>query len=493
MNALNQNNALVRACTLACDYRRSVDQQTVKPLAIATALREAFDIGLPDAGVHPTKVIDTLVQAAAPGLMKNTDAHFFGWVMGASSEVGVAADVLTSIWGQNAGIYQAAPSAAIAEEVAAKWLLELLDLPSESTVGFTTGATMASFIGLAAARYEVLRRANWLIHQDGLIGAPRVHVLVSEQAHASVLAVLQYLGFGQRNLTVISTDSQGRMRTDELQQTVETIRFDEPMIVVAQAGHINSGAFDHFNEIADLIKEHNAWFHIDGAFGLWARASSRYHELSAGAERADSWAVDGHKWLQVPYDCGYAIVRNGDAHRHAMSISASYLNREESDGRNPSDYGPELSRRARGFTTWAVLQALGRNGIKDMVDRHCDCAAMLAEKLQPCPGIRVLNDVCLNQVAITFDDSSDKHYSDAPLNSNTTEAVIQFMQQQNRCFVSGANWQGYRIMRVSVIAEGTSEVHINKLVADIVAAWRDVSMQSEYSVADQQQKIKMIA
>lgn len=481
---MNNANRLDPAMALAYDeaqrFQATRDDRRPRPDIDTDELRRAFDIGLPDTGRKPIDVIRLLNSAAEPGLLGNTSSSFFGWVMGASCQVGVAADMLTSAWGQNAGIYQTSPSSAIAEEVAATWLLELLDLPEQCSVGFTTGATMASFIGLAAARTDVLRRRGWNLESDGLIGAPPVTVIVSAQAHASVLAVLGYLGFGDRNLTRIPTDAQGRMHVHLLEQALTAAT--GACIVVAQAGHINSGAFDRLDQIADLTRKHDAWFHIDGAFGLWARCTEYYRDLARGAERADSWAVDGHKWLQVPYDSGYAIVKNADAHRRAMSISASYLNHSDTDGRDPSAYCPELSRRARGFTTWAMLQTLGRKGIRDMVERHCACAQHLQKLLEREPGIKVLNSVCLNQLAVTFslpelDEGDDSVPAESVRNCVTTDAVIAGIQRENTSFASGANWQGHRIMRVSVIAGHTNLEHMRKLATSIISIWRNVQRQ----------------
>ena len=480
MYAINSHSPLDIAMQLVQQHRSGFHKQPIRPTATTETLRQGFHIELTQNGRSPDAVIELLSRAARPGLVGNTDENFYGWVMGASSDVGVAADMLTSAWGQNAGIYQTAPSAAIAEEAASRWLLDLLDLPGESSIGFTTGATMASFIGLAAARFEVLRRHGWSLHEDGMMGAPVVQVFVSAEAHASVLAVLQYLGFGRRHLTRIPTDSQGRMSIASLARAMASST-GKPAIVIAQAGHINSGSFDRAEEIAELAEQHNAWFHIDGAFGLWARASTGYKRLTKGIDRADSWAVDGHKWLQVPYDSGYAIVRHADAHRHAMSISASYLNRESRDGRNPSDYVPELSRRARGFSTWAILQSLGSRGISTLVERHCHCAALLAKEVSNIEGVRVLNDVCLNQIAITFDDDVNIPMQSTLANSATTDAVIHHVQQRNQCFVSGANWKGHRIMRVSIISDKTGPDNIRGLVSSIREAWTAVrSKRSEY-------------
>ncbi|HEU0202243.1 MAG TPA: pyridoxal-dependent decarboxylase, partial [Burkholderiaceae bacterium] len=392
------DNLLARACRRACAHAASV--QPPRAAASAAALRAAFAVPLTEHGRDAHDVLDALADAAEPGLMRNTGPNFFGWVMGASSPVGMAADVLTTVWGQNAGLYQTSPAAAFAEEAVAHWLLDLLDLPRESSVGLTTGATMASFVGLAAARSEVLRRCGWDLEADGLAGAPNVQVFVGAEAHVSVLSVLRQLGFGDRKLIRVAADTQGRMQAPLLAAALAAAQ--GPKIVVAQAGHINSGAFDPLDRISALARQHGAWLHVDGAFGLWARAAPALRGLCAGIEAADSWAVDGHKWLQLPYDAGFAIVRHAEAHRRAMSLSASYLTHGAQEGRNPSDWVPELSRRARGFAAWVVMQTLGRAGISAMVERHCAGARQLAEHVAGVPGIRVLNEVCLNQVTLSF-------------------------------------------------------------------------------------------
>lgn len=452
------------ACRRARAHHDPSRRRGPRPLATTAELRAALRVGLADAGRDPREVIDALADAAENGLMGNTSPSFFAWVMGASSPVGMAADLLTTAWGQNAAIYQTAPAAAVAEEAVAEWLLELLDLPRESSVGFATGATMANSVCLAAARSEVLRRHEWDVEGDGLAGAPPVHVFIGAEAHVSVLAVLRQLGFGERKLIRIPADSQGRMQLAALSAAVEGAK--GPKIIVTQAGHINSGAFDALETIAALARQHAAWLHVDGAFGLWARCAPSLRGLAAGAELADSWAVDGHKWIQLPYDCGFAIVRHPDAHRRAMGKSASYLNRAAEDGRNPSEWVPELSRRARGFAAWAVMQSLGRAGIREIVERHCACARELASAVSKVPGIRVLNEVCLNQVALAFEPAG----AAANEIDTATDAVIADIQRENACFVSGAQWKGRRIMRVSVISRDTERGHVTGLAESIARA-----------------------
>lgn len=454
---------LESAAQQAIAYRDRVE--TASPYATANAdeLRTAFDTGLPEDGRPGPEIIEDLAIAAQPGLLGVSGNAFYGWVMGGSHPVGVAADWLTSAWGQNAGIFQTSPAAAIAEEVAGKWLIDLLDLPRESSIGFTTGATMASFICLAAARQEVLRRVGWNITDDGVFGAPDIAVCISEEAHSSIFATLRFLGFGQNRLTQIAADEQGRMSAHDLASQIEND--DRPKIIISQAGHINSGAFDDFEAISAIAASSGAWLHVDGAFGLWARSASDKKHLCAGADKADSWAVDGHKWLQVPYDSGYAIVKDAAAHQSAMAITASYLNQSVDDGRNPSHYVPELSRRARGFATWAVLQALGRKGVEQIVLQTCANATRLANHLREAEGITLLNDVSLNQIALAFGDERGQIDGD-----ELTRRVIRHLQNDGQWFIKDAIWQGRTIMRISFSSQGKDDAEIDRFAAAIVGA-----------------------
>jgi len=456
-----------RAFVRARDHRAKMESIPPRPTASLESLRRQFDVGLPEEGRDGAEVIDQLADAAEPGLVGNTGPDFFGWVMGASDPVGVAADWLAAAWGQNAGIYQTAPAAAVAEEVASRWILELLDLPPDSSLGFTTGATMASFICLAAARSEVLHRAKWDLERDGLAGAPKISIFVGANVHTSILSALRYLGFGTTNLIEIETDREGRMKAECL--AVEMAQHEGPKIVICQAGQINTGAFDPIKDIVPLCEAGDTWLHVDGAFGLWARCVPSLRHLCEGIEQADSWAVDGHKWLQIPYESGFAIVKDSQAHRRAMDTSASYLGSAPGDARNPAHYGPELSRRARGFAVWAVIQALGRKGIEELVFRHCWCARHLRDYLAQEPGIQVLNQVELNQLAISF--GSDQTVQQQNQN---VEDVIAEIQRENTSYVSGARWHGQDIMRVSIISRLTDIEHTEKLGNSIIRAWRVV-------------------
>jgi glutamate/tyrosine decarboxylase-like PLP-dependent enzyme len=395
-----------------------------------------------------------------------TSPRFFGWVMGGSHLAGVAADWLTSAWGQNAGLYHGTPAAAVAEEAAARWLLDILRLPATCSVGFVTGATMANFVGLAAARDEMLRRVGWSVEEGGLQGAPTLTVCIGADAHTTVFKALHYLGLGRSNLRAIPTDDMGRMQADALEAALSEI--DGPAIVAAQAGQINTGAFDPFTRIPSICRAAGAWLHVDAAFGLWARACPDRAHLAAGLEEADSWSTDAHKWLQAPYDCGVAIVRDADAHRRAMAISASYLP-EEASLPQPSHYTPELSRRARGFAIWAILRALGRSGVAELVSRHCACARHAAARLVSEPGIEILNDVELNQVAVGFGAGWERARQ-----NDAARQVIEGVQRANRVFIGGGDWRGRWIARISVTSNETSLSDADALADEIIGAWRSV-------------------
>jgi glutamate/tyrosine decarboxylase-like PLP-dependent enzyme len=464
-NLLDFEQSLLTAVRAAVAFRGEGPKIPAMPTSSADELRARFNRPLDEDGRSGPEVISDLINAAAGGLGSNTQSNFFAWVQGSSHPTGVAADLLTSAWGQNAGLYAMSPAAAIAEEVAGQWLLDLLNLPASASVAFTTGATMANFISLAVARSEVLRRIGYDLEQDGMAGAPPVTVMVGAETHSSVLSDLRHLGFGERNLVVIASDSQGRMSSSNLKARLNQI--SGPSILVAQAGHINTGSFNPFYEIIPLAHKQGAWVHVDGAFGLWANAVPRLKHLTQGVELADSWSVDGHKWLQVPYDAGFAIVRDAKAHTRVMRITASYLKTEANAGRNPSDYVPELSRRARGFAVWATLQALGRRGARNLVLGHCRCAIHLADRLRAVPGIHVMNEVVLNQVAISFGQRGPSDES--------TEAVIAKLRRQDQHFVLGARWRNHAILRISITSMLTQLSDIDTLADAIIGAWRDAA------------------
>jgi glutamate/tyrosine decarboxylase-like PLP-dependent enzyme len=447
-------------------FRAGLRDRPPRPTIEPKDMLARFNGPTPEQGEDGAAIIEALAQAAEPGLMAMAGPRFFGWVIGASHETGVAADMLTSAWGQNAGMYAGTPAAAVAEKVAGDWLLDILRLPKESSVGFVTGATIANFVGLAAARNEVLRRVGWDVEAKGLQGAPHVRVLIGADAHTTVYASLRFLGFGSETAEPIATDEQGRIKPEALARALA--QGEGPAIVIGQAGQINTGAFDPIGEMAQICRTHGAWLHIDGAFGLWARAVPEMAPMVEGLDQADSWATDGHKWLQLPYDCGLIFVRDRDAHRRAMTIAASYLPKGGEIEHDPSLYAPELSRRARGFATWAVIKALGREGIAQMVRNHCAFAKRVAKRVSKEPGIEVLNDVVLNQVILGFGDG------DIEARNAATRAVIERLQQDNVVFAGGGSWRDRWVMRLSIISGPLTEADIDRLGDAIIAAWRAV-------------------
>ena len=458
-----------RAVAHAVRFRDQIPDRPPRPTVTAAQLEALFGGPTPEAGEPSLAVVDALAAAAEPGLAAAAGSRFFSWVMGGSHPVGVAADILTSAWGQNAGNYATSPAAAMAEQAAGRWLVDMLRLPPESSVGFVTGATMASFVCLAAARNAVLARAGWDVERDGLAGAPRVRVFLGDDAHATIVSALRYLGFGSQAVR-IPTDAQGRMDPEAL--AVALWDGSGPAIVIAQAGQINTGAFDPIPEIARACRRHDAWLHVDGAFGLWARAVPEMVELTAGLELADSWSVDGHKWLQLPFDSGFAIVRHAEAHQRAMSISASYLPVASGAEYDPGQFCPELSRRARGFTAWAVLRALGREGVADVVRRHCALARRLAVRLGAAPGVTVLNHVQLNQVIVRFGDGAPE------VGDALTRAVIARLRAENIYQADGAEWHGRWVLRLSLIAAQLSTADVDGLASALLAAWRRVRVEA---------------
>jgi glutamate/tyrosine decarboxylase-like PLP-dependent enzyme len=462
--------ALRRAADHAVRYRQGVDRRQLGPAEDYPTMLARFGGPVPEAGAPPAEIIDQLAAMADPGLMAFSNPRFFGWVVGASHPVGVAADWLASAWGQNANMAVTTPAAAAAEEAAGRWMLDLLDLPRDAGFGFTTGATMANAIGLAAARNAVLARVGWDVEAKGLFGAPEVHVALGEEAHSTIFMALRLISFGAERVIRVPADGQGRMIAGALAEKLRPL--DGPTIVIAQAGHINSGAFDPFGPIVEAARAHNdtggAWVHVDGAFGLWARACPDRRHLTEGVEGVDSWVTDGHKWLQTPYDTGFVFVRDEAALRRSMTLTASYLP-DSGDLRNPGDYTPELSRRARGFAVWAVLRSLGRAGVAEMVGRHCRVALRIADRLAAEPGVRILNEVCLNQVVVAFGPSGDGAAADAA----TTETLAR-VQRQGLCYPSHGVWHGRAIMRISVTSQATDEAEGDRAVEAIIAAWRGV-------------------
>jgi glutamate/tyrosine decarboxylase-like PLP-dependent enzyme len=435
--------ALERAHEHASAWLASLPDRPVPPRATADEVAKALGETLPDGPSDPAEVVELLARAAEPGLMAMPSGRFFGWVIGGTLPAALAADWLVSAWDQNSGMRYATPGTAGTEEVAAGWLLDLLGLPAGADVGFVTGATMANFTGLAAGRQRVLTDAGWDLDRDGLTGAPQVHVLAGEDRHGTVDLALRYLGLGRP--TVVPADEQGRLRADALAEALRTV--DGPTLVVLQAGNLHSGAFDPFAEAVAVAHEHGAWVHVDGAFGLWAAASPAHHHLVEGVGTADSWATDAHKTLNVPYDCGIAVVADPAALRAAMGMQASYLVHATATS-DPLDRVPELSRRARGVPVWAALRSLGRQGVADLVDGLVANARLIAEGMAAVPGAEILNDVVFTQVCACF--GSDQR----------TRAVTERLLADGTAWMSGSRWRGRDVLRVSVSNWSTDEADV---------------------------------
>ncbi len=457
---------LRRAAELALSFREGLPDRGVGAATTHAALRAAFGGPVPEDGIEPMQVIEELAAAADPGLIAMAGPRYFGFVIGGSIPSTVAADWLTAAWDQNAGIYQAGPSASVVEEIAAEWLLELLDLPSTASVGFVTGAQMANFTCLAAARHAVLARAGWDVDADGLIGAPPVTVVLGEEAHATVLTALGYLGLGRERNVRVATDDQGRIDVDRLAETLS--RVDGPLIVVLQAGNVNTGAFDDAERALEAIRRHpNAWAHVDGAFGLWARATPQLRDVAAGFELADSWSVDGHKWLNVPYDSGYAIVADPAAHIGAMAPAAGAYIQYATAERDPFNYVPEYSRRARGFATYAALRTLGRAGVSDMIERCCAIARHMADRLRKADGVEILNEVVLNQVLIRF------HHAHGGDPDSHTRDVVSRIQADGTAWLGATTWHGRAAMRISVSNWSTTTADADRAIDAILRCAAD--------------------
>jgi glutamate/tyrosine decarboxylase-like PLP-dependent enzyme len=423
-------------------------------------LRARFGGPLPEGGMPPVEVVDALVAASAGGHLGSAGGRFFAWVIGGSLSSALAADWLTSTWDQNAALAACGPAAAVVEEVAGRWLKELLGLPSDASFAFTTGCQLAHFTCLAAARHAVLQARGWDVNTDGLFDAPRVRVIVSELRHASVDRALRFLGFGQKSLMVLPTEADGQV--DRAAFHAALASDVGPTIVVLDAADLNVGAFDAFAELIPVAKKAGAWVHVDGAFGLIARASRSKRKLMGGVELADSWATDAHKWLNVPFDSGFAVVRDREAHRACMTVNASYIT-QGSLVRDQIDWNPEWSRRARGFAVYAALRELGRNGIEDLVDRSCVHARNLVSGIGELPGAHVLWSPTLNQGLVRFLDPRSGASEES--HDRWTDEVIRGINETGEAFFSGTTWRGRRAMRVSVVNWRTTAEDVERAVA----------------------------
>jgi glutamate/tyrosine decarboxylase-like PLP-dependent enzyme len=457
-----------------------LDRLPNRPVGRATdleKLRAALGGPLPDGSQDPISVVEELARGVEPGLVGSAGPRYFGFVVGGSVPAALAADWLTSAWDQNTGLYVLSPAAAVAEEVAGTWLVDLFGLPAGSSVGFTTGATMASFTALAAARHAVLERAGWNVEDDGYVGAPPIAVVVSEESHVTIFASLQMLGLGRARVHRVRVDGQGRMRAGALRESLA--RIDGPTIVCAQAGNVNTGAFDPLPEIVDAVRTlPNAWLHVDGAFGLWAAAVPELRGLVAGIDGADSWTTDSHKWLNVPYDSGIVICRDPKPHNAAMTLGAAYYVETAGGERDNYNWVPESSRRARGFPVYAALRSLGRAGLAGMIGGNALIARRMAERLAEAPRVVILNDVVLNQVLVRFTPpGAVEEAGSAPdaAVDDFTRRVIAAVQADGTCWLGGTTWHGMAAMRISVSNWSTTEADADISVEAILRCAREVA------------------
>jgi glutamate/tyrosine decarboxylase-like PLP-dependent enzyme len=466
MSTMEDADLAPYAEALRCAYDESLaylnESETGKVGATASLeeLRERFDVDLPQSSSPPSEVVDQLVAKVEGGLHRSTSGRFFGWVIGGAVPASLAADWLTSTWDQNAGMFTVAPAAAVVEEVCGKWLIDLLGLPARSSFALVTGCQMAHATCLSAARNELLARAGWDVEKQGLYGAPRIRIVTGDQRHGTILRALQLLGMGTDCVVDLAVESDGRLSPESLEKALAQ-EPDTPTILMLRAGDLNTGCFDSFEELIPIAHRHSAWVHVDGAFGMWAQQSPEHKHLLKGIEDADSWATDGHKWLNVPYDSGYAFVKNSDAHFRAFSHKAAYL-KHTGTARDQVDWNPEHSRRARGFPTYAAIASLGREGISKIVTEACRHAKAIVEGAGEMDGVEILATPIINQGLIRFLDPSPERDHD-----RYTDWVTDQVVASGEAFFACTTWKGMRCMRVSVSSWRTSESDVARVLKSI--------------------------
>jgi glutamate/tyrosine decarboxylase-like PLP-dependent enzyme len=438
---------LSETATRSARYAAGIRSRRVAPRPEEIVHLDALGGALPQTPCDPAEVLALLDDVGSPATVATTGGRYLGFVIGGTLPAALAANWLAGVWDQNAAFSVMSPVAAKIEEIVLAWIVDLFGLPSTCGAGFVTGTTMANFSALAAARTALLKRIGWDVEERGLFDAPPIRVIVGDEAHVSLLKALSLLGLGRSRVTSVPTDDQGRVRVDALPQ------FDERTLVCIQAGNVNTGAFDPAKAICSRAHEAGAWVHVDGAFGLWAAVSPRYAHLLEGATAADSWAIDCHKWLNVPYDSGLAVVRQAEHLKRAMVLSAAYL--QTSEVREPCHFTPEASRRARGIELWAAMRSLGRDGLRQLIERNCHLATIFAKRLQQA-GFEVLNEVVLNQVLVSFGSAEE------------TERVIAEVQNEGTCWCGGTRWHGHIAMRISVSSWATTEEDVECSLAAIL-------------------------
>jgi glutamate/tyrosine decarboxylase-like PLP-dependent enzyme len=447
------NKLLDETADRAGRYLSSLSDRSVVPSAASIAALDQLGGPLPEAPTDPPHILALLDDIGSPATVATAGPRYFGFVIGGTLPAALAANWLAGAWDQNGAMQVMSPVAARLEEIVLQWTIDLLDLPTGSGAGFVTGTTMANFTSLAAARTALLKRAGWNVEEDGLFGAPPIDVVVGDEVHVSLLKALSLLGLGRSRVTRVPVDSQGRMRSDSLPP------LSNRTLLCIQAGNVNTGAFDPAEQICARARDANAWIHVDGAFGMWAALSPQYAPLLAGFNAADSWAIDCHKWLNVPYDSGLAVVRDPRHLQAAMSISAAYL--ASSDLREPWHYVPESSRRARAIELWAAMRSLGRAGLRELIERNCRQARLFAQLLADA-GLTILNDVVLNQVLVSFG------------TPDQTRAIIAAIQNDGTCWCGGTQWQGHTAMRISVSSSATTDDDVKRSASAIISVARRI-------------------
>lgn len=457
---------LKKTLSHALNYLENLEDEPAAATATVDELRNRLVKPLASQGMSAEQVIDELISDTAGGIVGSAGGRFFGWVVGGALPASLAADWLTSTWDQNAALYASGPAEAVVEEVCGVWLKDLLGIPADASFGLVTGCQMAHFTCLAAARNAVLEKYGWDVEHKGLTGAPPIRVLSGNQRHGSIERALRYLGLGLDCAIALPVDIHIHLQPETLAKALAE-NPSTPTIVMLQAGDLHTGAFDPFNELIPIAHEYGAWVHVDGAFGLWAAATSKYAHLMEGASQADSWATDGHKWLNVPYDSGFVFVRDTRAHRASMSHQASYLPNANA-ARDQMNWNPEWSRRGRGFATYAAIRQLGREGIAAMVENCCMCAHEIVKQIGELPGAEVIWEPIINQGLVRFPDPSpDATELD---HDRKTDRVIAAIQADGDAFFSGSSWGGMRVMRVSVSGWQTGEAEVERTVAAVKRA-----------------------
>lgn len=448
-DGMNTAELLTQASQRAIDYLGDIQERSVQPEE--AAVNELSKLGGPlsDSRTNPAEVIDLLDRVGSPATVATAGPRYFGYVVGGSLPVSLAANLLASSWDQNAAVSFLSPTGVACERIAIGWLVDLLGLPWGTWGGLVTGATAANFTGLAAARYDTLKRQGWDLTERGIFGAPEIKVVVGDEVHVSVLIALRTLGFGREKLIRVPTDDQGRMRADQLPE------LDTRAIVCVQAGNVNSGAYDPVREVCARARDAGGWVHVDGAFGLWAAVAPKRRYLTDGIAEADSWALDAHKWLNVPYDCGISLCRHPERLAAVMSLDpAGYIDVEPGD-REPEAFSMEMSRRARGVEVWAALRSLGRDGVANLIERTCQHAELFAERLASA-GYEILNEVVINQVLVSFGED------------DVTEAIINGIQREGTCWMSGTTWHGRKAMRISISSWATTTQDVERSIMAIL-------------------------